>query len=66
MECSALNRTFVLTPLRLEGHHGRHPTCHLCWLVLCVNLTQVRLIREQEASPEEMPPRDPAVRHFLN
>jgi hypothetical protein len=26
------------------------------WLVLCVNLTQARAIREEEASVEEMPP----------
>jgi hypothetical protein len=36
------------------------------WLVLCVNLTQAGVITEMGASVEEMPPRDPAVRHFLN
>jgi hypothetical protein len=36
------------------------------WLVLCVNLTQAGVITEKGASLEEMPPGDPAVRHFLN
>jgi hypothetical protein len=36
------------------------------WLVLCVNLTQAGVFTEKGASLEEMPPRDPAVRHFLN
>lgn len=36
------------------------------WPVSCVNLTQVRVIREERASFEEILPRDPAVRHFLN
>jgi hypothetical protein len=30
---------------------------NIYWLVLCINLTQARIIRE-EASVEEMPPRD--------
>ena len=34
------------------------------WLVLCVNLTQIRVIREEEASVEETSPLDLAVRHF--
>jgi hypothetical protein len=38
----------------------------LDWLVLCVNLTQAGVIMEKGASVEEMPPRDPAVGHFLN
>ena len=36
------------------------------WLILCVNLTQAGVITEEGASLEEMPPLDPAVRHFLN
>jgi hypothetical protein len=32
----------------------------------CVNLTQAGVITEKGASVGEMPPRDPAVRHFLN
>jgi hypothetical protein len=36
----------------------------LYWLVLCVNLTQTGIITEKGASLEEMPPWDPAVRHF--
>jgi hypothetical protein len=38
----------------------------LYWLVLCVNLTQAGVITEKGASFGEMPPRYPAVRHFLN
>ena len=38
----------------------------LYWLGLCVNLTQAGVTTEKGASPEEMPPRDPAVRHFVN
>jgi hypothetical protein len=38
----------------------------LYWLVLCVNLSQARVITEKGASLEERPPQDPAVRHFLN
>jgi hypothetical protein len=38
----------------------------LYWLVLCVNLSQAGVITEKGASVEEMPPRDPTVRHFLN
>lgn len=34
------------------------------WLVLSVNLTQVRVIREEGAAFEKMPPLDPTVRHF--
>jgi hypothetical protein len=33
-------------------------------VVLCINLTQARVITEKGASLEEMPPWDPAVRHF--
>jgi hypothetical protein len=40
--------------------------CVLYWLVLCVNLTQGRVITEKGASLREMPPLDPTVRHFLN
>jgi hypothetical protein len=36
------------------------------WLVLGVNLTQAGVITEKGASVGEMPPRDLAVRHFLN
>ena len=36
------------------------------WLVLYVNLTQDGVIREKGVSFEEMPPRDPTVRHFLS
>jgi hypothetical protein len=36
------------------------------WLVVCVNLTQACVIREQRASVEEMPTWDIAVKHFLN
>jgi hypothetical protein len=32
----------------------------------CVNLTQSGVNTEKGASGEEMPPQDPAVRHFLN
>jgi hypothetical protein len=38
----------------------------LYWLVWDVNLTQAAVITEKGASVGEMPPRDPAVRHFLN
>jgi hypothetical protein len=38
----------------------------LYWLVLCVNLTQAGVVTEKGASLEEMPPEDPAARHFLN
>jgi hypothetical protein len=34
-------------------------------LVLCVNLTQAGVIPEKGASLEEMPPLEPAVRHFF-
>jgi hypothetical protein len=36
----------------------------LYWLVLCV--TEAGVITEKGASLEEMPPRDPDARHFLN
>jgi hypothetical protein len=36
------------------------------WLVLCVNLTQARILTEKGAYHDEMPPWDPAVRHVLN
>jgi hypothetical protein len=39
---------------------------YLYWLVLCVKLTQAGVITEKGASLEEMPPRDPAIGHFLN
>ena len=42
------------------------PDLGACWLVLCVKLTQAGVITEKGASLEEMPPGDPAVRHFLN
>jgi hypothetical protein len=35
------------------------------WLVLC-QLDTAGVITEKGASVEEMPPRDPTVRHFLN
>jgi hypothetical protein len=38
----------------------------LYWLVLCVNLTQARVSTEKGALVGEMPPQNPAVRHFLN
>jgi hypothetical protein len=38
----------------------------LYWLVWGVNLTQAGVITEKGASVGEMPPGDPAVRHFLN
>jgi hypothetical protein len=37
----------------------------LYWLVLC-QLDTAGVITEKGASVEEMPPRDPAVGHFLN
>jgi hypothetical protein len=37
----------------------------LYWLVLC-QLDTAGVITEKGASVEEMPPRDPGVRHFLN
>jgi hypothetical protein len=36
------------------------------WLALCVNLTQAEVITQKGPSAGEMPPWDPAVRHFLN
>jgi hypothetical protein len=38
----------------------------LCTGYFCVNLTQAGVITEKGASVGEMPPQDPAVRHFLN
>jgi hypothetical protein len=38
----------------------------LYWLVLCVNLTHSGVITKKGGSVGEMPPGDPAVRHFLN
>jgi hypothetical protein len=38
----------------------------MCWLILCVNLTQARIIWKKGVLVEEMPPWDPALRHFLN
>ena len=35
-------------------------------LLLCVNLIQAGVVIEKGAFLEEMPPQDPAVRHFLN
>jgi hypothetical protein len=37
----------------------------LYWLVLC-QLDTAGVITEKGVSVEEMPPRDPTVRHFLN
>jgi hypothetical protein len=37
-------------------------TLPIYWLVLCVSLTQARVITEKGASGEEMPPWDPAVK----
>jgi hypothetical protein len=42
------------------------PGWDLCWLVLCVNLTQAGVITEKGASFGKIPPRDPVVGHFLN
>lgn len=39
---------------------------NMYWLVLFVNLTQARIIREEGTSFEEMPPQDLALRYFLN
>jgi hypothetical protein len=36
----------------------------LYWLVLCINLAQAGVITEKGASVGEMPPQDPAARHF--
>jgi hypothetical protein len=36
------------------------------WMVFCVNLIKARVITEKGAFLEEVPPGDPAVRHFLN
>jgi hypothetical protein len=38
---------------------------YMYWLVLC-QLDTAGIITEKGASLEEMPSRDPAVRHFLN
>lgn len=39
---------------------GAYPALHVshpdCWLVLCVNCTQARVIREEGASVEKIPP----------
>jgi hypothetical protein len=40
--------------------------CGICTGWFCVNLTQPGFITEKGDSGEEMPPLDPAVRHFLN
>lgn len=40
--------------------------CTLYWMVLGVDLTQSRVIREQGVLVEEMFPCDPVVSHFLN
>jgi hypothetical protein len=37
----------------------------LYWLIF-FNLTQAGVITEKGALVEQMPPQDPAVRHFLN
>ena len=50
----------VLCPRVGECHGGEAE-----W-VGCVNLTQAGVITEKGASVGEMPPGDPAVRHFLN
>ena len=42
-------------------HHIINP---VCWLVLCVNLTQAGVFIEKRTSLEEMPSWDPSVRHF--
>ena len=44
----------------------RQDSNDLYWLIWCVNLTQAGVVTEKGASGEEMPPWDPAVRHFLN
>jgi hypothetical protein len=38
----------------------------LVYRLVCVNLTEAGVITEKGASVGEMPPQDPAVRHFLN
>jgi hypothetical protein len=54
----------ILLPLllRLRDDFGRGSR-KTGWF--SVNLTQARVIREEGASVEEMPPGDPAVGHFL-
>jgi hypothetical protein len=43
----------------------KNPVYSLYWIVLC-QLDTAGVITEKGASVEEMPPRDPTVRHFLN
>jgi hypothetical protein len=46
--------------------HGKEPMLSNCTGWFCINLTQAGVITEKGASVGEMPPVDPAVRHFLN
>ena len=39
---------------------------YVYWMVLYVNVTQDGVITEKVASLDELPPREPAGRHFLN
>ena len=51
------------------GSHGGTSPTEAPFFVLtpaCVKLTQAGVITEKGASLEEMPPRDPAIGHFLN
>jgi hypothetical protein len=50
---------------RVLGSKACTTTPGLYWLVLC-QLDTAGVITEKGASVGEMPPRDPAVRHFLN
>jgi hypothetical protein len=61
-------RSLVFTNLNIENRMPWERTVResLDWLVLCVDLTQAGVTTEKGASVGEMPPRDPAVRHFLN
>jgi hypothetical protein len=58
--------------IQLDQHHLLKMLSFFCcasqalyWLVLC-QLDTAGVITEKGASVEEMPPWDPAVRHFLN
>ena len=43
-----------------------HGFYYLYWLILSINLTQARVIREEGTSVEEMTLGDLVVRHLLN
>ena len=57
-----MDMSFLIPAYAVVVHDGNI----VYWLVLGVNLTQAGVITEKGASVEEMLPRDPAVRHFLN